>query len=162
LSLMYNSADGLWCDGLCSSSTGTFHSQHYTLSLDITPDAGVESTLRYLQNQGMVGSTYSAASLLHGLYRRASTIDFGQTALTLMTSQGSHSWYNMLRQGATTTWEHWFPHDGTHSHPWSATPASAIASGLMGVQPTAPGWIRWRAKPAPGDLTFCKGHRCHT
>ena len=37
----------MWCDGVCSSSFhgigmgATFHSQHYLLSLGITPDAGI-------------------------------------------------------------------------------------------------------------------------
>jgi hypothetical protein len=46
-----------------------------------------------------------------------------------------------------------YEHDGTHSHPWSATPAAAIATGLMGVRPTVPGWAQWRIKPAVGNLT---------
>ena len=46
-----------------------------------------------------------------------------------------------------------YPHDGTHSHPWASTPASAIASGLMGVRPLTPGWKSWLIKPAPGNLT---------
>ena len=59
----------------------------------------------------------------------------------------------MLKGGATLTWEHWFPHDGTHSHPWASTPASAIANGLMGLKPVLPGWVDWSCKPAPGNLT---------
>ena len=59
----------------------------------------------------------------------------------------------MIKAGATLTWEHWYPHDGTHSHPWASTPASAIASGLMGVRPLSPGWETWLIKPAPGNLT---------
>jgi hypothetical protein len=55
LSLMYNNETGLWCDGICGGATckhddagctnqttsTSFHSQHYTLWLGITPDAGV-------------------------------------------------------------------------------------------------------------------------
>eukprot|EP01043_Picozoa_sp_COSAG02_P086436 COSAG02_NODE_23885_length_705_cov_0.960396_1_plen_74_part_01 len=57
-----------------------------------------------------------------------------------------------LRQNATTTWEHWYQHDGTHSHVWSASPAGAIAAGLIGIKPTKPGWGQWIARPAPGNL----------
>jgi hypothetical protein len=52
----------------------------------------------------MVGSTYSANSLLHGLYDRAYFVDYGQTALDLMTQCGEHSWCHMLNENATTTW----------------------------------------------------------
>jgi hypothetical protein len=154
LGAMYQTTTGMWCDGLCSSTSSTsFHAQHYPLWLGITPDSGVEAAVRYLQSAGMVGSTYSSHSLIHGLYERAASLDHGQAALELMTQCGEHSWCAMLKADATTTWEHWYPHDGTHSHPWSTTPASAVASGLMGVRPTAPGWSRWVAKPAPGNLS---------
>ena len=101
----------------------------------------------------MVGSTYSANALLHGLYERAASLDYGQLALELMAQCGKHSWCRMLEANATTTWEHWEPHDGTHSHPWATTPASAIANGLMGIRPTTPGWTTWVVKPAPGNLS---------
>lgn len=160
LRTMYSATDGMWCDGVCTDSyhgkamrPGTFHSQHYALSLGITPDSGVTAALKYLRQMGMVGSTYSAHSLVHGLFDRAHTLDHGQAALDLMTQCTDHSWCHMLQLGATTTWEHWFPHDGTHSHPWASTPVSAIAEGLMGIKPTVAGWAKWIAKPAPGNLT---------
>ena len=52
---------------------------------------GVETALSYLASKGMQGSTYSANSLLHGLYSRAAGFDFGQTALELMTQCTEHS-----------------------------------------------------------------------
>ena len=152
---MYRAEDGMWCDGVCAVTSGsTFHSQHYLLSQGITPAAGVATVMKYLQNQGMVGSTYSSHSLLHGLYDRGRTVDFGQAALELMTQCNDHSWCHMLQLGATATWEHWDPHDGTHSHPWSSTPTSAIAAGMMGIKPVAAGWSQWSAHPAPGNLTI--------
>jgi len=160
LNTMWSASDGMWCDGVCSDSyhgksmsPGTFHSQHYALYMGVTPDEHVPVALEYLKAQGMLGSTYSANSLVHGLFDRAHTLDYGQAALDLMTQCTDHSWCHMLRLGASTTWEHWYPHDGTHSHPWSSTPASAIAEGLMGIKPTTPGWSTWIAKPAPGNLT---------
>ncbi len=151
---MWDRGRGLWCDGLCAEQPrGTFHSQHYLLWLGATPDDGVPEALAYLKNAGMVGSTYSANSLLHGLYNRGADVDYGQAPLNLMTSCDEHSWCHMLRLGATLTWEHWYPHDGTHAHPWASSPVSAIAQGLFGVRPVQPGWAVWRAKIAPGNLT---------
>ena len=165
---LFSEREQLWCDGVCAEMyspqdsvedmawwgyNGTsFHSQHYPLSLGITPEAAIPAAQRYLQEQGMVGSTYSANSLLHGLYDAAYWVDYGATALGLMTQCGAHSWCHMLNENATTSWEHWYEHDGTHSHVWSASPAGAIASGLMGIKPTKPGWTKWMVRPAPGDL----------
>lgn len=247
---MYNNVTGLWCDGICGSRTckqGTgctnetastsFHSQHYTLWLGITPDEGINKTrasalsqtdlgphrssdhtlsqilcsdvllwflltglfsltdlavaaVQFLKPMGMNGSVYTAHSLIHGLFDRAAAIDDGQAALDLMTQCTGRSWCNMLANNATTSWvcvapqdsmqlialcfstcallslilmvirrralafqEMWGATEGTHSHPWSTTPSSAIASGLMGVRPTVPGWKKWIVKPAPGNLT---------
>ena len=156
LARMYLPGTGMWCDGVCAATGNhaSFHSQHYLLSLGVTPDQGVPAALAYLKAKGMVGSTYSANSLVGGLFARAAHLDYGQAALDLLTSCADHSWCRMLRANATTTWEHWEPHDGTHAHVWAATPAAAIASGLMGVRPLAPGWRSWRVAPAPGNLTF--------
>ena len=90
---------------------------------------------------------------MHGLFERAAAIDDGQTALDLMTQCSGHSWCNMVLHNATTSWEMWGATEGTHSHPWSTTPASAIPAGLMGVRPTEPGWAKWIAKPAAGNLS---------
>ena len=155
LAQMYHNESGMWCDGICTATANhsTFHSQHFLLSLGLTPESGVGSALTYLRGEGMVGSTYSANSLVRGLFERGGALDYGQAALDLLTSCSEHSWCRMLNAGATTTWEHWEPHDGTHSHVWSATPAANIASGLMGIRPTAPGWEEWILRPAPGDLS---------
>lgn len=108
---MYDSSSRMWCDGICTSmrNHASFHSQHYLLSLGITPDTEVEHALAYLNRAGMVGSTYSANSLITGLFERGRGVDFGQTALNLLTSCANHSWCRMLQGNATTTWEHWEP-----------------------------------------------------
>merc|ERR1711871_872509 len=158
LALMYNNKTGFFCDGICTEteSPGTFHSQHYPLWLGVTPDKDVHIVHQYLANSGMRGSTYSSHSLIHGLYGRTSHIDFGQAGLDLMVQCSNHSWCNMIEQGATTSWEMWGFTQGTHSHPWSSTPASAIAFGLFGLRPTIPGWRKWRVKIASGDLKFAE------
>ena len=158
LNLMYDTTKGFFCDGLCSetSSPGTFHSQHYPLWLGVTPEKDIYGVYKYLATQGMRGSTYSSHSLLHSLYDRTASIDHGQLPLDLMVQCSNQSWCNMIQSGATTSWEMWNFYQGTHSHPWSSTPTSAIAFGLFGLRPTVPGWKKWRAKIACGNLTFGK------
>ena len=88
---MYNqSGHGMWRDGVTSDHV-SFHPQHYLLWLGITPEEGVATTHAYLTSKGMEGSTYSANSLLHGLYNRAAGVDYGQTGLELMTQCGKQS-----------------------------------------------------------------------
>lgn len=152
---MWDEEAKLWCDRKCAHSCGrTFHSQHYTLWLGLTREEDVLGAFQWLAAQGMVGSTYSASSLLYGLYARGSGIDHGLTGLELLTSCDEYSWCNMLRGGASTSWEHWIAEDGTHSHPWSTSPLGIIAEGLMGLRPISPGWATWAIRPAVGILGF--------
>ena len=51
--------------------------------LGITPESGILPTLSYLKANGMVGSTYSSNSLLHGLYKHAASLDYGQVKFSI-------------------------------------------------------------------------------
>ena len=62
--------------------------------------------------------------------------------------------FTVLKLNATTTWETWSPTDGTHSHPWSGSPASAISSGLVGVRALSPTHERYLISPQLGDGAF--------
>merc|ERR1712096_489714 len=81
-------------------------------------------------------------------------------ALNVLTSDGQYSWLNMIRQGATCTMETWpggvAPGSGgtggTWSHPWCAGPNSVVIRHLLGVQPIALGWRRFRFAPQPSSL----------
>ena len=73
----------------------------------------------------------------------------------------------MLRSGATTTWElvdrrepgidHIVPAGRSHCHGWSAGPAHLLPAKILGVTPTAPGYREVSIRPALGDLTWAKG-----
>ena len=158
LKLLYDEESGFFCDGLCSNTPkpGTYHAQHFPFWLGITPDDDIKTVHEYLTKKGMVGSVYTAHSLIYGLYKRASSVDYGQSALELMTQCSNQSWCNMVNNNATTSWEMWGNTEGTHSHPWSTTPGSAVAFGLFGLRPVVPGWKKWKMKIASGKLLYGK------
>jgi hypothetical protein len=71
---MYMVDSGMWCDGICSDvqpacptcalNATSFHSQHYALSLGITPDGpGVAKALQYQLRARTVCSTSTAVGL---------------------------------------------------------------------------------------------------
>ena len=94
LATMYSSQH-LWCDGICAqtpNASTSYHTQHFLLWLGLTPSSEVPFALTYLQEKGMLGSVYSAYSLLTGLYTRAADLDQGQLALTLLTQCSNYSW----------------------------------------------------------------------
>ncbi|MBS0662000.1 MAG: hypothetical protein JSR48_01955 [Verrucomicrobia bacterium] len=73
----------------------------------------------------------------------------------------------MLRSGATTTWElvdrrepgidHIVPAGRSHCHGWSAGPAYHCAAQILGVVPTAPGYHEVSIRPSLGDLAWAEG-----
>ena len=73
----------------------------------------------------------------------------------------------MLRSGATTTWEivdrrepgidHIQPAGRSHCHGWSAGPACLLPAHILGVTPTTPGYRTVDIRPALGDLAWAEG-----
>lgn len=73
----------------------------------------------------------------------------------------------MLRSGATTTWEivdrrepgidHIQPAGRSHCHGWSAGPANLLPAHLLGVTPASPGYRKVTIRPALGDLAWAEG-----
>jgi hypothetical protein len=73
----------------------------------------------------------------------------------------------MLRSGATTTWElvdrrepgidHIQPAGRSHCHGWSAGPANHLSAHILGVMPTSPGYRTVDIRPALGDLAWAEG-----
>jgi len=73
----------------------------------------------------------------------------------------------MLRSGATTTWElvdrrepgidHIVPAGRSHCHGWSAGPAHLLPARILGITPTAPGYGEVSIRPQLGDLAWAKG-----
>lgn len=73
----------------------------------------------------------------------------------------------MLRSGATTTWElvdrrepgidHIQPAGRSHCHGWSAGPAWLLPAFVLGVNPTSPGYRTVEIRPALGNLAWAQG-----
>ena len=90
------------------------------------------------------------------------------TGLTREALDEMRSYYGqMLRSGATTTWEivdrrepgidHIVVAGRSHCHGWSAGPAYLLPAKILGVTPTAPGYREVMIRPDLGDLTWAKG-----
>jgi alpha-L-rhamnosidase len=61
----------------------------------------------------------------------------------LLLDTGEHSWMNMLREGATTTFEAWGKEQKWNTslcHPWACAPLPVLIEDVLGLRPGAPGW----------------------
>jgi alpha-L-rhamnosidase len=69
----------------------------------------------------------------------------------------------MVDAGATSCWETFPGFLGqewptrSHCHAWSAAPAFALPSYVLGVRPLEPGFARFEVRPYLGDLEWAKG-----
>lgn len=69
----------------------------------------------------------------------------------------------MLEKDAITCWET-FPRAAgegrltrSHCHAWSAVPAAALTTYVLGVRPTSPGWTHIEVQPQPSGLDWARG-----
>lgn len=154
-SRLYATDSGRYDDGMDASGalTGHYslHASAFALAFGIPDETEAPRVAEYLASRGMAGSVYTAAFLLNGLYAAG----YDQSALELLTSTGTSSWMNMIRLGAGATAEAWDPSmksNLTYSHPWAASPAFVVPSGLFGIQPLAAGYSNVQIKPQPGSL----------
>ncbi|MGI5959909.1 MAG: family 78 glycoside hydrolase catalytic domain [Massiliimalia sp.] len=121
------------------------HSSHSSIHANCIPafygliPAGYEKQVGdYLVHRGMVCGVYMAFFLLKGLAR----LDRYEDVWKFLVSTGDHSWYNMIRQGATTCFEAWGAEQKWNTslcHPWASAPVSVLIEDLAGLCPTSPG-----------------------
>lgn len=154
-SLLYAPDSGRYDDGMDANGNRTghysLHASAFALAFGVPEAAEAPRVADYLASRGMACSVYGAAFLTSGLYRAGR----GDAALGLLTSSGTASWQNMIRLGAGATAEAWDPSmkgNLTFSHPWAASPAFVVPSGLFGIEPIDAGYARFRVKPQPASL----------
>jgi len=154
-SRLYVADVGRYDDGMDASGnlTGHYalHASAFALAFGVPEPSEALRVAAYLASRGSACSVYCASFLAHGLYGA----DSGQAALDLLTSTGIASWMNMIELGAGATAEAWDPSlkgNLTFSHPWAASPAFIVPSGLFGIQPLEAGYATFRVRPQPGTL----------
>lgn len=84
----------------------------------------------YLMERGMCCGVYMAYFLLKALCRMGKY----KEAYSLIVSEGEHSWYNMVREGATTCFEAWGKDQKWNTslcHPWASAPITVLAEDII-------------------------------
>jgi hypothetical protein len=148
----FNSEKGVYVDGE-GAAHASLHANAFPLAFGLVPQERVPAVVAFLKSRGMACGPYGAQFLVESLYG-AGAPDAG---LGLLTSKSDRSWVNMIRVGSTMTTEAWdakYKKNLTWNHAWGAAPANLIPRGLMGVEPLAPGFARFRIKPQPASLTL--------
>ncbi|MGX6447606.1 family 78 glycoside hydrolase catalytic domain, partial [Patulibacter sp. S7RM1-6] len=147
--------DGLAADGTTRTGHASLHASAFALAFGVPEQDQAKKVADYVASRGMACSVYCAAFVVKGLYDGGN----GEAALKALTDEGKSSWMNMIRLGAGSTMEAWDPSQKsnlTYSHPWAASPAFNVPSGLFGIQPIEAGYETFRVRPQPGSLDHAR------
>ena len=164
---LYDPVDGLFMDGLREDGIPSDHAAQHATAFCL--DCGVydsqemaDAMAKALERDGKISmSVYGAFFLLEGLYRTGHGDIANRLLLDTDASEGAHTWaYMLYGLGATVTTEAWNTINKpnmTLSHPWGAAPAHMIASGILGVTPTAPAYESFDIRVSPDSIGEAAG-----
>ena len=173
--------DGLYADGTRSPHVSQ-HAAAYALYAGVCTDKAMSDRVAARMwerslvtdadgtSRGTIRmSVYGAYFLLMGLYKTGHADMANALLLDEHDSEGERTYAYMLRRsvgeewspfgapvGATLTTEAWNRRNKpnmTYSHPWGAAVSAAIARGIFGIVPTAPGYSRFVVRPGTAGLT---------
>lgn len=148
--LFMDREQGLYRDGVDSDHI-SLHANLFSLALGLVKEENQQRVVEYIRSRGLVCSVYAAQFLMDAVYG-AGASDY---ALHLLTKQDERSWYNMVRHGATITYEAWddkFKNNQDWNHAWGAAPANVIPRHLVGVRPLEAGFGRMTIHPQTSTL----------
>lgn len=147
---MIDPATGTYRDGI-GTDHRSLHANLFPLAFGLVPDECLQSVVDYVRSRDMACSVYASQFLLDGLYDHAEA----DHALHLLTKDDLRSWRNMIRSGATITFEAWdnrFKPNQDWNHAWGAAPADIIPMRFVGVRPTVPGAATIEIRPQTSSL----------
>lgn len=124
---------GIYVDAK-GSDHGAVHSNILPLFYGLTSDENERSVSDYLVKRGNCSGVYMAYFLLKALCR----VGRYEDALAFILDEGEHSWYNMVREGATTCFEAWGKDQKWNTslcHPWATGPISVLAEDILPNMP---------------------------
>ena len=124
--------------GLYVDAEGSRHSSLHANMLSafygFVPAEHQKTVGDHILSRGFVCGVYMTYFMLRGLCRLGRHED----VYRMITSQDENSWYNMVREGATTCYEAWGKDKKWNTslcHPWASTPIVVLIEDLLSVTP---------------------------
>lgn len=122
---------GLYADSETSNHT-SLHANMLAPFYGFVPEGSEKSIGDFLMKKGMVCGVYMSYFLMRGLCR----LGHYEYVYDLITSTGENSWYNMIREGATTCMEAWGKDKKSNTslcHPWASAPITVLIEDILGI-----------------------------
>lgn len=148
--LLFDNTKGIYRDGIDSDHV-SLHSNLFPLALGVVEPENEEKVMEYIRSRGLVCSVYAAQFLMDAIYQSRD----GDYGLQMLTKEDERSWYNMVRHGATITYEAWddkFKNNQDWNHAWGAAPANIIPRRVVGVMPLKAGFEHFSIHPQTSNL----------
>ena len=126
----YNEKIGLFCDSERKNHSA-LHSNVLPLCFGITTDEMVDDIHAFIMKKGLSCGVQFSYFVLKALSR----IGAYEDELALILNESEHSWVNMIREGASCTFEAWGKDQKWNTslcHPWASAPIIAIFEDLNG------------------------------
>ena len=133
---------GLYVDAE-GSKHSSLHSNIFPVLFGIAEDSA--KVADWLVGRGMECGVYMAFFYLKALARAGKYAD----VYRLLTSDGIHSWGNMLKEGATTLFEAWGKDQKWNTslcHPWASAPVAVLIEDVLGITPEVTRGEAWHCR----------------
>lgn len=151
----YNHETGLFTD-TPDSENSSIHANALQLFYGLEVPCGYKPIVDMIMKKRLNCGVYFSYFVIKGLYN----IGEDASASDLLLGKDEHSWYNMLKCGATTCMEVWGPDQKWNTswcHPWSSSPIYFYTAEIMGIKGSAPGMSTLIISPKiPDSLNYAK------
>ncbi len=160
-STFWNNGSQSYEDGVGTTHSSA-HANFFPLAFGLVPANRQTAVVNHLHSRiaalhGMPPSVYGAQYLLEALFQS----DDADTALGLMTTNGSRGWLNMINLGSTLTAEAWSFTDKPNedwNHAWGSAAGNLIARYVLGLRPITAGYGQVLIQPQLGQtLSWVQG-----
>ncbi|RXZ82487.1 alpha-L-rhamnosidase [Paenibacillaceae bacterium] len=138
IEVFYDSSAGLFKDTE-GSEHHALHSNTLPLLFDLAPVESVSSIVNLIRGKGLVCGVYFSYFVLKALAKTGEH----RLLYELLSSEGEHSWGNMVKEGATACFEAWGKDQKWNTslcHPWASAPVPMLIEEIIGLKPSKPGW----------------------
>ncbi len=145
----YDNESGLLKD-TPDSEHCALHSSALALYFGLELPKGISPVVELLKRKRLNCGVWFAYFVIEGLYIRGEY----SLAYDLLTGKDEHSWYNMVKEGASACMEVWGADQKFNTgfcHPWSSSPIYFYVSDIMGIKINKPGMGSFKIEPHIDD-----------
>lgn len=126
----FNAETGLYVDST-SSKHSSLHANALPLYFEFAVESAQDTMRDFILAKGLCCGVFFAYFVLQGLCNVGAVDE----AYALMLNESEHGWVNMLREGATSTFEAWGKDQKWNTslcHPWAAAPVILLNESFRG------------------------------